>query len=237
MATMQNAMVLTGVFLAVTAVGAPDRLASAQEPSVRPGVNDRFLSPDLDAAAQADGFESDRREVFLRRHEVVEALELEPGMVVADVGAGSGFYTALMAGEVGPSGKVYAVEIAPNWVAFLNKKVRDEGLSQVSVVVGTDRSVELPAASVDLVFSSDTYHHFEFPRTTLASIYQALKPGGRWVVLDYDRIPGVTPASRMEHLRLGKAEAVEEMEAAGFTLARIVDIDFEENYLAVFRRP
>jgi predicted methyltransferase len=223
--------------LAVTAVGAPHRPASAQEPSVRPGVNDRFLSPDLDAAAQADGFESDRREVFLRRHEVVEALELEPGLVVADVGTGSGFYTALMAGEVGPSGKVYAVEIAPNWVEFLNKKVREEGLSQVSVVVGTDRSVELPAGSVDLVFSSDTYHHFEFPQTTLASIHQALKPGGRWVVLDYDKIPGVTPASRMDHLRLGKAEAIAEMEAAGFTLARIVDVDFEENYMAVFRRP
>ena len=57
------------------------------------------------------------------------------------------------------------------------------------------------------------------------------------MVLDYDKIPGVTPASRMDHLRLGKAEAIAEMEAAGFTLARIVDIDFEENHMAVFRRP
>ena len=158
-------------------------------------------------------------------------------MVVADVGAGSGFYTTLMAGEVGPTGRVYAVEIAPSWVEFLSEKVQEAGLTQVTVVVGTDRSVELPATSVDLVFSSDTYHYFEFPQTTLASIPQALKPGGRWVVLDYDRIPGVTPPSRMDHLRLGKAEAVEEIEAAGFTLEQFVDLDFVENYIAIFRRP
>ena len=164
------------------------------------------------------------------------ALALEPGMVVADVGAGSGFYTELMAEEVAPSGRVYAVEIAPNWIEFLREKVQNEGLSQVSVVVSTDRSVELPATSVDLVFSSDTYHHFEFPQTTLASIHRALRPGGRWVVLDYDKIPGVTPPSRMDHLRIGRAEAVEEIERAGFTLEEIVDLDFEQNYMAVFRR-
>ncbi len=234
---MRSGVLLTGVVLSLTAVGAQDRPRSTQEPSVRPGVNDRFLSPDLDAAAQADGFESDSREVFVRRHDVIEALGLKQGMVVADVGAGSGFYTTLMAGEVGPTGRVYAVEIAPSWVEFLSEKVQEEGLTQVTVVVGTERSVELPATSVDLVFSSDSYHHFEFPQTTLASIYQALKPGGQWVVLDYDRIPGVTPPSRMDHLRLGKAEAVEEIEAAGFTLEKFVDLDFVENYIAIFRRP
>ena len=95
----------------------------------------------------------------------------------------------------------------------------------------------MPAASVDLAFSSDTCHHLEFPQTTLASVYQALKPGGRWVVLDYDRIPGVTSSARMEHLRLGRAEAVDEIEAAGFMLETIVDLDFVENYMAIFRRP
>ena len=229
-------MVLTGVLLALTPMEAPNGQTFAQEPSVRPGVNDRFLSPDLDADAQADGFESEGREVFARRHDVIRALALEPGMVVADVGAGSGFYTELMAEEVAPSGRVYAVEIAPNWIEFLREKVQNEGLSQVSVVVSTDRSVELPATSVDLVFSSDTYHHFEFPQTTLASIHRALRPGGRWVVLDYDKIPGVTPPSRMDHLRIGRAEAVEEIERAGFTLEEIVDLDFEQNYMAVFRR-
>ena len=237
MSTSRSFVVLIGVTLSVAGIAAQDHPGPAQEPSVQPGLNDRFLSPDLDAAAQANSFESDRREVFLRRHDVIEALGLKQGMVVADVGAGSGFYTALMAEEVGPTGRVYAVEIAPNWIEFLRNRVEEEDLSQVSVVQGTSSSVELPAGAVDLVFSSDTYHHFEFPQTTLATIHEALKPGGRWVVLDYDKIPGVTAASRMQHLRLGRAEAIEEIEQAGFSLEQLVDLDLQENYLAIFTRP
>jgi predicted methyltransferase len=207
------------------------------ETNVRPGVNDRWVTPDLDAQSAAQTFESDTREVYLRRHDVVAALDLQPGMTVADVGAGSGFYVSLFAEEVGPSGRVYAVELAPNWIEYLDEKVEEEGLSQVSVVRGTERSVELPESSLDLIFASDTYHHFEYPQSSLASIYSALKPGGLWVVLDYDKIPGVTSPSRMDHLRLGKAEAMQEILAAGFTLDRDIDLDFKDNYLAVFRRP
>jgi predicted methyltransferase len=226
-------ILVAGVVLALTLPA----VAQDTEPSVRPGVNDRFLNPDLDATAQANGFESEGREAFVRRHDVISALQFEPGMVVADVGAGSGFYVELMAEAVGSSGRVYAVEIAPAWIGFLREKVQEEGLSHVSVVEGTESSVELPPASVDLIFSSDTYHHFEYPQTTLASIYRALKPGGRWVVLDYDRIPGVTPPGRMEHLRVGQTEALEEIQEAGFTLDELVDLDLVENYMAVFLRP
>ena len=95
----------------------------------------------------------------------------------------------------------------------------------------------MPDACCDLIFSSDTYHHFEYPQTILASITRALKPDGRWVVVDYDRIPGVTPPSRMGHLRLGQAEAVAEVLEAGFALDQLVDIDLEQNYMAIFRRP
>ena len=224
--------VATCSLLALTALG-----QQSLETSVRPGVNDRWVNPDLDAQNAAENFESDTREVYLRRHDVVAALDLRPGMTVADVGAGSGFYMSLFAAQVGPSGRVYAVELAPNWIEYLNEKVEEEGLSQVSVVRGTERSVELPEASLDLIFASDTYHHFEYPQSSLASIYGALKPGGLWVVLDYDKIPGVTSPSRMDHLRLGKAEAMQEILAAGFTLERDIDLDFEENYLAVFGRP
>lgn len=209
----------------------------ADEHNVNPGINARFVSPDLDTDEAAAGFESDTREVFARRLDVMKALGIIPGMSVADVGAGSGFYVELLAHAVGPDGHVYAVEISPNWIELLQQKVADEDLRQVTVVEGTGTSVELPAGSVDLAFSSDTYHHFEFPESSLASIFSALRPGGRWVVLDYDRIPGVTPPSRMEHLRLGRAEAIAEIEAAGFVLESEPDIGLSENYLAIFRRP
>ena len=217
------------VLVALTAVG--------QEQSVREGVNERFIDPDLDTTRAAAGFESENREVYSRRHDVLDALDLSPGMAVADVGAGSGFYTELMAAAVGPDGKVYTVEIAPSWIEYLNEMVSAEGLDNVTVVLRGERSVELPDDSIDLVFASDTYHHFEFPQSSLASIYRALRPGGRWVVLDYDRIPGVTSPGRMDHLRVGKVEAIAEIEAAGFTLEQDVDLDFDENYLAIFRRP
>jgi predicted methyltransferase len=210
--------------------------AAAEEQRVQEGINERFVDPGLDTTRAAQGFENENREVYARRHDVLEALNLAPGMVVADVGAGSGFYTELMAAEVGPNGVVYAVEIAPNWIQYLNELATSNDLDNVVVIRGGERSVGLPDDSVDLVFASDTYHHFEYPQSSLASIRQALKPGGRWVVLDYDRIPGVTPPNRMNHLRIGKAEAIAEIEAAGFILEQDIDLNFAENYLAIFRR-
>ena len=233
----RNAIVGSAVLaLTVIAGGQIDSIA-ARQPAAGQDINERFRSTDLDTAAMADRFESADREAFGRRHDVVAALQLEPGMSVADVGAGSGFYAALMAAVVGSTGMVYAVEIAPNWIEYLNEKFAAEGLDNTRVVHGTGASVELPDASVDLVFSSDTYHHFEDPPVILGSIYRALKPGGRWVVMDYDKVAGVTPPSRMDHLRIGKTEAVEEIQSAGFTLERMVDLDLEQSYLAIFRRP
>ena len=221
----------------VVLAGVGGGFPSARQAPAGQDINERFRSADLDTAAVAARFESADREAFARRHDVVAALGLEPGMAVADVGAGSGFYAELMAAAVGPTGTVYAVEIAPNWIEFLTGKFAAEGLDNVRVVRGSGESVELPAASVDLVFSSDTYHHFEDPPVILASIHRALKAGGRWVVLDYDRIPGVTPPGRMAHLRVGKAGAVEEILSAGFSLEREVDLDLADSYLAIFGRP
>lgn len=212
--------------------------AAAQQPAtVGQGVNERFLSRELDTAGMATRFESEGREAFDRRHSVIAALRLRPGLAAADIGAGSGFYAALMAASVGPAGTVYAVEIAPNWIEHLTEKFASEGLDNVHVVQSTADSVNLPEGSLDLIFSSDTYHHFEDPPAILGSIHRALKPGGRWVVLDFDRVPGVTPPGLMEHLRTGKAGAIEENLSAGFELEREADVGLEQSYLAVFRRP
>ena len=231
-ATWYGAVLLVCV---VTGVGA-GLPAAAQAPAGE-RVNERFLSRDLDTAAMASRFESEGREAYTRRHSVIAALGLRPGMAVADIGAGSGFYAALMARAVGASGTVYAVEIAPNWIEYLTERFGTEGLDNVRVVQSTADSVELPEGAVDVVFSSDTYHHFENPPLILGSIYRALKPGGRWVVLDFDRVPGVTPAGLMEHLRTGKAGAIEENLAAGFRLEREADVGLEQSYLVVYRKP
>jgi predicted methyltransferase len=204
---------------------------------VSPGINEPYLDPNMNPTEVARGFESEGREVYRRREDVLGVLDLKPGMAVADIGAGSGFYAELMAAAVGGGGRVYAVEISPQWIKYLRQKFSAEALAQVTVVEGNEHSITLPADSLDLAFASDTYHYFEYPEDTLASIYRALKPGGRWVVLDYDRIPGVTPPSRMERLRVGKAEAIREIVAAGFRVERDVDIGLSDNYLVIFSRP
>jgi predicted methyltransferase len=106
-------------------------------------------------------------------------------------------------------------------------------MRNVTAVVGNGTDVGLPDASVDLAYLSDVYHHFEHPAETLASIRKALKPGGRMVVIDYERIPGVTSKSRVEHVRVDKRAAIREIEAAGFKLLEEKKL-MRENYFLVF---
>src|SRR4029077_2017625 len=124
-------------------------------------------------------FEVESREIYTQRKEIVVACKLKPGMAVADIGAGTGLFTRLFAKEVGPQGKVYAVDIAAKFIEHIEKTAQDEGLKNVGGVVCTADSVRLPAKSIALAFVCDTYHHFEFPFKTLASIHEALRPGGQ----------------------------------------------------------
>jgi ubiquinone/menaquinone biosynthesis C-methylase UbiE len=212
-------------------------LAAAAAAPPREPLNERFRKPDLDVKAWVDRFEKPGREVFDRRREIVAAVGLRPGNAVADVGAGTGLFTMLFSQAVGPDGKVYAVDIAPRFLEHISKRARAAGATNVQVVRGTDISIELPPASVDRVFLCDTYHHFEHPQSSLASIRRALRPGGELVVVDYHREPGKTAAWVTEHVRAGQTAVTKEIETAGFT--RLEDLpspSLKENYLLRFRR-
>ena len=111
-----------------------------------------------------------KRDVVAKRDEILEACQLKTGMTVADVGAGTGLFTRLFAPKVAPEGKVYAVDITESFIGHIEKTCKEQGIENVACVVSTPQSAELPAESVDLVFLCDTYHHFEYPRTMLASI-------------------------------------------------------------------
>ncbi|MBK7878202.1 MAG: methyltransferase domain-containing protein [Planctomycetes bacterium] len=210
----------------------------AVEPSVKPGINKDFLDPALQVAKYEQRFEVESREVYAQRERVLAQLELRPGMAVADVGAGTGLYTLLFAPRVGDSGSVYAVDIAPNFVAHVEAAAKERGFANVRPVLCTERSVELPPSCVDLVFVCDTYHHFEYPQSTLASIHTALRPGGELIVLDFVREPGQSSEWILGHVRAGEAVVRQEIEAAGFTFVRREDTPFlSENYVLRFRRP
>jgi len=210
----------------------------SKEASVRPGVNENFLSEDLDVEQYVEIFEGESREVSLQRARIVEALALSPGMALADIGAGTGLFLPDFDRAVGPEGRVFAVEISPKFLEHLRERTEREGLARVEVVEGLDDSVALPAASVDLAFVCDTYHHFEYPRSTLASLYSAIRPGGSLVVLDFERIPGESQEWVLGHVRAGKQVFREEIESAGFRFEREVVVEgLKENYVLHFRRP
>lgn len=231
-----RAVSLLGLLLAVSWL--PSCSGTQAEKSVRPGVNERFLSEELDVDWAVGTFEKESRETFAQRHRIVEHLDLAPGMSVADVGAGTGLFLPLMAREVGPAGKVYAVDIAPRLAEHMRSRVRDESLRQVEVLLSDARSTMLPDGSVDRVLLCDTYHHFEYPRSMLASIRRSLRPGGRLVIVDFERIPGESRDWVLDHVRVGKEEVSSEILAAGFTLEDEVKVQgLAENYLLCFRRP
>ena len=207
----------------------------AQEKSVKPGINAPFQNPD--AAEWAKKFEGESRETFDKRAGVVAACGLKPGVRVADIGAGTGLYTRPFAAAVGETGTVYAVDISPNFLDHIKKSATKAGLGNVKTVLGSDVSCMLPPASVDVAFLCDTYHHFEFPERMAASIFAAIKPGGRLIVVDFVREPGVSSEWTLGHVRAGRATVTAEIRAAGFAAPREVKGVLKENYLLVFEKP
>jgi len=182
-------------------------------------------------------FEIESREVYLARRAILSELAISPGASIADVGAGTGLFSRLFAKSVGEAGWVYAVDISPRFIEHINRQANAMDLNNITGVLCAENSINLPPQSVDVVFVCDTYHHFEYPKSTLASIYRALKPGGEFVVIDFDRIPGKSREWLLGHVRAGKEVFRSEIMDAGFVLDQEVAIEgFKENYFLRFRK-
>lgn len=211
-------------------------LAFGQDTSVKPGINDKFLDPKLNVEEWTKKFETESREIFHQREKIVAAAGLKPGMAMADIGAGTGLFTLHFAQAVGADGKVFAVEIAKNFLEHIKARASKASASNVQTILCTERSVELPEASIDLAFICDVYHHFEFPSASLATLHKALKPGGTLVLIDFKRIPGETSDFIMGHVRAGQEVFEAEVIAAGFEKVDEVKDLLKENYFVKFRR-
>ena len=205
--------------------------------SVKPGINDSFLGDEFDLQKFIDRFEGESREIAREHRGLAETLHLEPGMEIADIGAGTGLFLPEFSRRVGAQGRVYAVDIAPGFLEHLAERIAEESLSNVTGILCTERSAELEPNSVDRIFVCDTYHHFEYPRSTLWSLHRALRKNGEMVVVDFERIPGVTRDWLMDHVRAGKEVFMAEILEAGFELIEEVDFpELEENYVLRFRK-
>ncbi len=229
------AWVLAVAAAAVSWRSAPPVFLTAQEKSVRPGINDSFRRPDLQKYLKT--FEGESREIAAKRKEIVAACGVRPGMHVADIGAGTGLFTRLFAREVGPDGKVYAVDISDTFLDYIATTSREQGLANVVTVKGTDHSPNLPEGNIDLAFICDTYHHFEFPLRMMTQIHKALKPGGRVVLIDFHRIPGKSSEWILNHVRAGQEVFEREIAECGFKkVHEDRQIGLKENYFVVFEK-
>ena len=222
------------VFRVMVFVALPFSISFAQEKSVKPGVNDSFRDPD---PMEFQGkFEIESREVFAHRKEIVAACQLKPGLTVADIGAGTGLFTRMFSDVVGKDGRVIAVDISQKFLDHIQKTSREAGQQNVETLLCTADSTELPAESVDVAFICDTYHHFEFPLKTMASLHRALKPGGRVILIDFRRVPGTSTDWVLNHVRASQEVFESEVVQAGFRKTREPEGVLKENYLVEFTK-
>lgn len=207
--------------------------AYAAEQNVNPGINRHYHDAKFEKWVQT--FERPGREVYDKRHDVVKALGLTQGMDVADVGAGTGFYSLLFAQKIGPQGKVYAVDITEDFIRNILRRADEMGLKNIHATISNQTDTHLQPASVDLVFVCATYHHFEYPQTMLASMYRALRPGGQLVIIDFHKQAGLSSAWVMSHVRGNKHTVIKEVEQVGFKFHSEAPV-LKTNYFLRFKK-
>jgi len=222
------------VLVGVAACGGRDQ----DKASGPPPAADPYANEPVNVDVWLERLEVNSRELYSARMNVADALHLEPGMRVADVGAGTGLYTLIFAEKAGPEGVVYAVDIAPRFLTLINQRADDLGLDNVVSVLSRSDSITLPAESVDIVFIADTYHYLDDPQALMKTAYAALRPGGALYIVDFKLAEGATPPPEKRHVRFGEAGMKAEIESFGFGFAEEIAVEgLSENYMLKFTRP
>jgi ubiquinone/menaquinone biosynthesis C-methylase UbiE len=194
-------------------------IAAAQSPGVHP-ISGRRFAPVMDASGAA-WLDRREREAEEAPDDAIAIIGVKKGSTVADIGAGSGYWTVKLAKRVGSDGVVYATDIQPAMLALLEKSVAKARLTNVKAILGTTDDPKLPPASVDLAIMVDVYHELSQPQAMLRRIHESLKPGGRLILVEFKKEDPSIPI-RPEH-KMSVAEAKLELEAEGFKLTRAND--------------
>ena len=184
-------------------------------------VSGRIFAPVMGVGG-AGWLERPEREDEEAPSKALDALELKPGMVVADIGAGSGYYSTRIAKRVGPTGRVYATDIQQGMIDILDRRITAEGLTNITTVLGGMDDPRLPPASIDLAIMVDVYHELQQPQVFLQRLKDTFKPNGRLVLLEFRKEDPKVPI--LEVHKMSVAEVKQEMEAEGFVLDKVIDV-------------
>jgi SAM-dependent methyltransferase len=169
----------------------------------------------------ADWLDRSERESEENPEGALDAIGLKPGMVVADVGAGTGYMSLRMAKRVGPTGKVYSEDVQPEMLRRLRQNAADAKLNNIQTVLGGEADPKLPPNALDLILLVDVYHEFSQPQRMLRKMRESLKPDGRLVLLEYRKEDPSIPI-RPEH-KMSVQEVKLEVEAEGFHLDQVLE--------------
>ena len=183
-------------------------------------VSGRVIAPVMGAAG-ADWLERPEREDEEAPTKAISALRIQPGQVVADIGAGSGYYTVRLARAVGPAGRVYATDIQPAMLELLRGNVARAQLDNVTAVLGSPDDPRLPPASIDLAIMVDVYHELAAPQAFLRRLRPALKKDGRLVLLEFRKEDPRVPI--LEVHKMSVREVRQELESEGFRLSAVLN--------------
>jgi ubiquinone/menaquinone biosynthesis C-methylase UbiE len=207
----------------------------AAQQTITPVARDLNKSFDAEASKWTERFEHEGRAIYDKRMAILDAMGLKPGMDVADIGAGSGLITRLIAQRVAPGGTAYGVDIAKNMIDHITQTAKEEHITNLKAVLGDPHSPKLAPGSVDVVCIIDSYHHFEFPADMLAEIKKALRPDGVLMLIDFKRIDGISRDYILKMVRAGEGTFTDEFLNAGFEMVEKRDDMFPENYLLKFK--
>jgi precorrin-6B methylase 2 len=183
-------------------------------PASTDGIGKRYMDREISGVMGWQGaawLERDKREREERTDLLLDALALKPGMIVADIGAGTGYLSRRMAPLVVPGGKIIALDLQPEMVNMLQAAVNRSGLKQIEVKLGSVDNIKLPKNSIDMAIMVDVYHELAYPYEVMVSILQALKPGGRLVFVEYKaedmRVP-IKPLHKMSEAQIKREAGV-----------------------------
>ena len=234
---MKNSVRFTLLFLAFLQTAT---LAAQERYTVKSGdpngINKWYMGRQIAQVMSHFGIgwlERQEREQEENTTQLLKNLAVQPGMAIADIGAGSGYHSTLLSNMVG-NGKVYAVDVEPEMIAYLNERIKREGKKNIIPVLSTEKAVSLPANSMDMMLLVDVYHEFSFPYEMTRSMLEALKPGGKLVLVEFRAEDPNVPIKTIH--KMSQQQAVKELKAAGFSFEKNIS-NLPWQHCLIFRKP